>query len=103
MTSPSSRLIMATRAPSRFSSDISGQFFLIHPHRCAARKEAVIVLGDLRQYGAEILSFGLGGVGQHRDVACVRIQLEHCQNLEPIETLNPCAEDDQVGEHLLDL
>src|SRR5262245_4688620 len=103
MTSPSSRLIMATRAPSRFSSDISGQSPSVHPHRGAARKEAVIFLGDLRQYCAEVLSFGLGGVGQHRDVACVRIQLEHCQNLEPIATRKPRAEDDQVGEHLFDL
>src|SRR5262245_22961170 len=102
MTSPSSRLIMATRAPSRFSLDTTS-LGLVHPERCAAREDVVIVLGQLGQHGAEVLSFGLSGVRQHRDIARVRIQLEHRQNLEAIETLDPCAEDDEVGEHLLDL
>src|SRR5678815_791672 len=103
MTSPSSRLIMATRAPSRFSSGICCEYNLVHPERCAARKQAFLVFGELREHRTEVLSFGFGRVGQHRNVTRLWIEFEHRQDLKSVETLNACAQDHQVGEHLLDL
>src|SRR4030095_10209513 len=101
MTSPSSRLIMATRAPSRFSSGIGR--WLVHPERCAARKYVVLFLGPLRHHCAEVLSFGLGRVREYRNVTGIWIKFEHRQDLKAVEALDPRAEDDQVGKHFLDL
>src|SRR5262245_5537666 len=102
MTSVANYSIGDERGPQaqsrRSAKRVSGS---VHPKRGTAHVEQVLVVVSRgRDNGVEVLTFVFRCISQNRNVARRRIQLEHREQLEAIEFLDACAQDDEVRQNL---